>query len=41
MNVGLFLTSVGQPVLNDGISKDFFLGEPVELTYPTVDDIED
>ena len=25
--------------VNDGISKDFFLGEPVELTYPTVDDI--
>ena len=27
--------------VNDGISKDFFLGEPVELTYPTVDDIAD
>ena len=25
--------------VNDGISKDFFLGEPVSLTYPTVDDI--
>ena len=25
--------------VNDGISKDFFLGEPVLLTYPTVDDI--
>ena len=27
--------------VNDGISKDFFLGEPVELTHPTVDDIAD
>jgi len=27
--------------VNDGISKDFFLGEPVSLTYPTVDDIAD
>ena len=25
--------------VNDGISKDFFLGEPVSLTYPTVNDI--
>jgi len=25
--------------VNDGISKDFFLGEPVSLTYPTIDDI--
>ena len=27
--------------VNDGISKDLFLGEPVSLTYPTVDDIAD
>ena len=25
--------------VNDGICKDFYLGEPVNLTYPTVDDI--
>ena len=25
--------------VNDGICKDFSLGEPVNLTYPTVDDI--
>ena len=25
--------------INDGISKDFYLGGPVSLTYPTVDDI--
>ena len=30
----------GSP-LKDGISKDLFLGEPVSLTYPTVDDIAD
>jgi len=27
--------------VNDGISKDFYLGGPVSLTYPTVDDIAD
>ena len=27
--------------VNDGISKDLFLGEPVSLTYPTADDIAD
>ena len=27
--------------VNDGISKNLFLGEPVLLTYPTVDDIAD
>lgn len=27
--------------VNDGISKDFFGGDPVSLTYPTVDDIAD
>lgn len=27
--------------VNDGISKHLFLGEPVSLTYPTVDDIAD
>ena len=25
--------------VNDGICKDIYLGEPVNLTYPTVDDI--
>ena len=25
--------------VNDGISKEFYLGDPVTLTYPTVDDI--
>jgi len=27
--------------VNDGILKDFYLGEPVTLMYPTVDDIAD
>lgn len=27
--------------VNDRISKDLFLGEPVSLTYPTVHDITD
>jgi len=27
--------------VNDRISKDFYLGRPVLLTYPTVDDIAD
>ena len=26
-------------LVNDGICKEFYLGEPVNLTYPTVDDI--
>ena len=38
MNVGLFSWPAGSSVDN-GITKEFFLGGPVSLTYPTVDDI--
>lgn len=38
MNVSVFSWPAGSCV-NDGISKEFFLGEPVSLTYPAVDDI--
>ena len=37
----LYLSWPAGSSVNDGISKNLFLGEPVLLTYPTVDDIAD
>ena len=37
-----FILDLSKPAgfsVNDGISKDFYLGQPVTLRYPTVDNI--